>query len=220
MSEIYDNGTSLSHLPDYCLGGSHGCDDDWDEVRQVSLCQAVANACDGGAPCTAPTCNSPAALDLSGVDLTGFETVRQFDMTAVDDTLNTLACDGETVLYDNTKTPPTYPCPHQQLDGATRSPWTEPQPQSVPCPNCMDIFASPGTLYFEVDDLWTGTLSDFTLRCGTLSYALDLGTLRAGDQVRITEVPEHCATESPTLLSFAHDGQRGVLSPLLVCDGC
>lgn len=63
-------------------------------------------------------------------------------------------------------------------------------------------------------------MTSATLECGDTSDALGLGKLQPGVQVHLDGVPEACLTAFPTFLSFTHRGDRAVISPLLLCQGC
>lgn len=219
MASIYQHATPLGRRADYCLG-SGPCPNRWSEVHEVSLCEAVAGACDGTPACAAPLCVPAAALDLSTVDLSALTPVQIVDMTQLTGTVPNPSCASETVYFDPNAQLPQEPCPHHRFDGPLLEPWTEPQPETIPCPNCIDIFGSPGTLYFEVDDQWQEPIENATLRCGSDTYALGLGPLRPGDQVRLDTVPHACLSAYPTFLSFTVGASSAVISPLLSCDGC
>ncbi len=218
MASIYQDSVSLGRPADYCLEQSGACNN----VRQVSFCPALAGACDRSGVCLPPVCSTATSLDLNAVDLGSFDGLQsEVDMDAIDDESGPLAvCDGESIWYDANDGLPRNPCPHRQYDGPLIQPWTEPQPDSIPCPNCLSTFASPGTLYLEIDDAWSGSLSSATLVCGDTSYALGLGRLEAGDQARLIHVPEDCLTAFPTFLSFVHRTDRAVLSPVQMCQDC
>ncbi len=220
MEMLYTEGTSLGREADFCLA-HRPCPTGWSQVREVSFCSSLAEACRRGGLCTAPTCTVPPALDLSAVDLTAFETALSIDVSTIDSEMAPQPeCGSEVIYYDASGLPPQDPCPHRQFNGAQIKPWAEAQPQEIPCPNCIGTFSSPGKLFFEVDDLWDHELSSATLKCGMTSYALGLGTLTSGDQVFLEEVPVECLSSFPTFLSFSYDDSRAVIVPLRLCEDC
>lgn len=219
MAALYRHGTPLDRQADYCLG-TGPCPARLSPVRQIALCPVLAGVCAGGG-CDEPVCDEAAPLDLSEVDFGAFETAKQVDLETFGAELAPqAACGGAVIRYDGDAATPADPCPHRQYDGPELRPWTEPQPEDYPCPNCGGDWTSPGTVYLEIDDLWRGTLRSATLVCGDELYALGLGPLRAGDRVRLTAVPETCATAFPTFFAFTQGPDRAVISPLHVCVGC
>ncbi len=221
MEAIYRGAEPLGRQADYWQTTPRPAST---EVRKVALCDTLSTVCSVSEECVELECSPEAALDLSNVDFRKFEdpaVAIHVDVSTIDDALGlTPQCGSETVLYDSHNAPPVDPCPHRQFEGASHRLWAEPQPESIPCPNCMGYYQSPGKLFVEIDDTWRGELSSATLRCGDTSYALGLPTLAPGDKVWLYNVPETCLTAFPTFFSFTHRGSRATLSPVRLCLGC
>ncbi|MCH9648984.1 MAG: S8/S53 family peptidase [Deltaproteobacteria bacterium] len=219
METVYQAGISTGRQADYCAG-SRTCPKKRGEVREVSLCTAVAAACGTSPQCAPISCPTPQPLDLSAVAWGRFS-APTIDISTLETKLEPKPpCGNETVFYDGKGAAPAEPCPHYRYPSAALEPWIEPQPEFIPCPNCIATFDSPGSLYFEVDDLWKGDLTSSTLKCGTSSYSLETGTLKPGSKLVLTSVPESCLTASPTLLSFLDSNQKAVVVPICLCQGC
>jgi hypothetical protein len=224
MDTLYQAGEDLGAAPQFCLGGTPArpCPAARWSARRVSLCQAAAAACrDGGGACPPsaemPSCprSEIASSDLAAVDLEAFDrTALKLDLATLDRHRGPVAeCGGETVWFRRGRRPKN-PCPHHQFFGPVVDAWTEPQPESNPCPNCIIQYSSPGILRIEVSR-FKATLRDATLKLGSASYALGLPPLREGDRVQVTNVPYYDG--QPLVLSFTLEGRdKSVVSPVLV----
>ena len=221
MELIYSSATPLGRDASYCLGGAP-CPIPNREQRRVELCQTLFASCSlFPGTCVPSACPAKQELSLSEVDFGEFEGLHEVDMDTLVETLAPIPdCGGEILAYDEGDEEPTDRCPHLQYFGAAVRPWVEPQPASIPCPPCIATYASPGTLYFEVDDSWLGELTSGTLKCGDSTFALGMPALQAQDKAIIRNVPESCLDSFPTFLSFTVDGSRATVIPLRLCQDC
>lgn len=230
MKLVYEGSAGLGRDAQFCLGGAAGkpCPQARLEVRRVSVCAAVAEACDAGGgacPASLPACPAAGALDLSGADLAAFLATPPVAVDLADASFSATfqACGGET-LYYNVRPPD--PCPHHQYHGLAAEHWNRSQPGSNPCSSCyMDadlgtgIAAAAGTatLYLEIDPDFLGLLTSPTLIVGSEAYNLDpASNLAAGDRAVVENVPTESGT--PILLTFTLNGTRSALCPVLVVE--
>jgi hypothetical protein len=119
-------------------------------VRRISLCPALASACQRGEgscprPTKLPVCQAwdPRPVDLRP-RLSQMEPNRVLDATQLTRKMEVRGpCSVKQVLFAQKE--PEVPCPIEQLHDIAYRPWTEPQPPDYPCPNCFLIRQNPPT---------------------------------------------------------------------------
>ncbi len=227
MEIVYQSGDDLGRGANFCLGGSRRtpCPDSTLNVRRVSLCAAFTEACAGGdeaCPPDLPTCGAwpGEALSLAATDRGSFVPVPSMIVNLDTDVTQPYAttasvCRGENLLHKPSVTP-LDPCPHRQYYGHTVESWTEPQPTSDPCPACELDYQSPGKLYVEIDEYFSGTLTDATLIIGSATYNLGLGSLSAGDIALVEDIPMLADSSTPVSISFTVNHYSSATSSVLV----
>lgn len=230
LDQIYQSGDALGRNADFCAAPPCA------GVRSISLCAAVRRACVGGValcPRSLPSCPVRSAQTPSfTADFSAFEdelAVTQITAAQLSATYppisGTETCTPDPLpKYDPRHAAPADPCPTRQFYGGRREPWTDPQPNSDPCPNCLILRATEdSTLYVEIDEDYSGgPLSDPILKLCSGTYSLNAARdLRAGDSVRFTGLPaDNCATAtlSFTALDRSGGGKSSVTSAVLIGD--
>ena len=220
MSALYDGAYGTGRTADYCEGGAP-CSA---TVRRATVCTAVLEACNtlpGGA-CPIGSCEAPdpvlPSIAVDAIDndytLTG---VQDVDITALAKVQEVAECRPGYTLHWTPGTPiPDNPCPQRQFYAIQATPWTDGQPSDQPCETCTTRFRSPGTLYLEVKDEFTGTLTDITLLCGDNAYRLEQ-TLSPSEKLKMSEIPEVCEFEELAVSYRVAGGgsPASVVSPVL-----
>jgi hypothetical protein len=221
-------GTDTGRDADFCLGGRAALPcpaNPPPAVSRVRVC--AATDCVSGKGCTAPFPGCPArnGLDLSAVKFDEILFPAVVDLTDLWTSTAPAECDPLVTRYDPALAPPENPCPSQQFHGVNATPWSGPEPGDPPCPTCAVRFASPGTLYFEIDPHLTGPFTDATLVCGETAYSLDLGVLRPGRTGAVLNFGElardgevQCPDTSPIWLEVRDAQGSSRISPLLYLD--
>ena len=123
-------------------------------------------------------------------------------------------CRAPLQWFDPIAGPPSNPCPVDQVSTTLRNPWTQPAPESVPCP-CCAYFRNARTLVMEIHAGFPGVLTEATLTaCGT-SYRLPLPSLTGGERYQVEHLNVSGCLQ-PILLSFLVAGSHSVADALLV----
>lgn len=225
MENLQQSGKPLGRLAQYCLPpGPAPCTL---PVRRIDVCNAVAAACDAdlGAACPPPdtfACATPPAeppaLPFAQIEaLFDDATVPEVSVQSL--TRTTTApeeCGPSWRLRHDPADTVDDPCPHRQYYGIQATPWTDGQPSSQPCPTCSGNFHSPGDLYIEIADEFTGDVSDVTLVCGNLGFRLPDATLplSPGGRYLVTGIPEACASRLQVAWRVLNPGDDGTVSAI------
>ncbi len=215
-------GRPLSRLADFCLGGPPCA-----PVRRVTVCTSIAAVCDGnGVACPTPeqlACSAPlASQPLLPVDevIALYDTAAdgELDISALSETTPFPDCGLNYVLHHAPGADLSAPCPQRQYYGIQATPWAKGQPNGQNCEDCQVTFASPGTLFIEINADFQAQAKDTTLVCGSDAYRID-GLVMPGDLFRFTGLPIECRHEALRLAHTALDGSNdpaSVAGPLLV----
>lgn len=218
MDLIHASGRVLGTPAHYCLGSSCG------SVRRVSVCEAVAAACAS----TSPRCPNvsfvcpglPAGRDLRPValdlDVLPMPEVSARNLLAT----FTVGPPCRATVRASSRSGPANPCPGEQLYASSARPAVEPQPDEPPCTKC--VFAG-STLYLSINPSFSGKLTDATLALTPtrgppvkLSLADTLGTLEAGDEVKVTDLGFDAQNVERCTIDFLVDGKASVQDQVLV----
>ncbi len=192
-----DVGRSASVLP---LGASEGL-----AVRRVDVCTAAANACAVAGCATPPACRTVGQLtqDDVGLAVSAFDcgggTYCPFDLSTLDMEVEDDEICEETISFTGA-VPAPGTCPHKTLPGLLARSSVGPQPCSDPCPSCLELLSSPGTLYLQIDGDFEGELRDPLLKCGDRTFRLP-ETLLPGQNAVLTNADAACGTDSPIWLT-------------------
>ncbi len=193
MQDVYDSGEFLDRTAQFCNTSQASCTQD---VRRISICEAVDKTCSSLIPGTCPDfdCSTPGTV-LPGIpepDIAAlFEDVVPYSLELNTSSTSFDECRSGYVLKFPAGESTENPCPHLQYYGIQATPWTDGQPEGQFCPTCTDVYHSPGTLYLEIDSLLEGSLTDITVLCGTDAFRVP-GELVAGDKMIIDQIPEPC----------------------------
>ncbi|MEM6794588.1 MAG: hypothetical protein AAF725_11455 [Acidobacteriota bacterium] len=220
MDGLYYSGDSLSRTAEVCQGAT--CD-----VRYISLCEAVTDACSSfvleHCPTSLPACFArplgPALID-NPLSLLGSSPDHWVDVSAFVPTPLQDVC-GSHQPSAGAGLEPTEPCPHRQRRGFGRQPWTQPQPSSDPCPNCT-LFPGSGGMALEIDPSFAGMVSNATLvTCpdsqNPSAYSLGPLELEAGDQVWVQGLPTpSCGSAFLSFTVHEADHTTSALAPVLI----
>ena len=233
-------GPPLGRQADLCVGGSDQCQ----RVRYLSFCSTLSKAC-GAAPsrCPGEDFLCPARpLDPPVLSQNEFELDPPPEVIAAADfepgATYIAECSGPGP-YFRAGLEPIDPCPGNQRYGTPRRPWTQPQPHSDPCPNCLlnqgggggspfrggdatkqqNDDDSRAVLYIELAAGYDQVLSDPTLTLCVdqperrISYNLNPAMDSRFQTLQVEGLPSTC--EAATL-SFTVDGRSSVTTSLLV----
>lgn len=238
MQILYDGGDELLLPSDF-----RGDDQPSEEVRRVSVCSALEEACNEEEECLKrlvcpPWDHKPPSL---GPALEGFEQLgaQAHDVSKVKtpfDVPDFCTDSVDTILYDPELGDIGPPCPSEQFYDYDVEPWSGPQPGDPPCPSCS---IDPGTskliegcpienpyaLYIHIDSNWAGGDDTLTIAMfkigGTLLYIENqVGELQPGDSATV-ECLDGSLLEgnSQVLLQFNSDSQGIVNNPVQVSGG-
>lgn len=200
MQAIYDHGVPLSPaldgsnvLAEFCLGSTcNGL-----AVRRLSMCQAVAAVCAGGAgrcPAVLPPCDATPA-PYSGRPNALVEALADLQQFAVDDARVIKLGDGA-VLTANLAPPRACPyargatmrtatrnakvpgaCPSNQFALREGAPWAAPQPWGGVCPSCLIAMPVGLPQTSEVDLFSNKEFSKLTFFDGLITFKDKTGKL-------------------------------------------
>lgn len=140
MNTVLDAGDELDRRADVCVEPMCA------NVRKVSYCAALeqTSATHNGSV-SLPACpeRETVVTDLTAVALGLPPIGKRFSARELDQAFPTqTACAQETPLH-RALVPPDDPCPRFQRFSAAPRPWTMPQPNDNPCPNCLVIRIEP-----------------------------------------------------------------------------
>lgn len=235
MAILDAGGDALAYTADFYYGESVP------GVRRISMCNALAEACQGGA-CVPqpPPCQwtqEPPDLSLALSEYEGDVVLNLSDMVADVDLTD---CTAETMFFDPAFPTPEATCPFDELSGILQHPWTGPQPEEMPCPSCpgsqketqgtlqSGFFkqqaivctntSDPYTLHIEIeDDYQGGDLSNAILRIGEKSYHLaGLGVMGLGDTADIHCLPGDEISNNEVVLSFLAEEHGAIGMPVMI----
>ncbi len=170
MALVDGAGDDLPLTADFCFGATGGCP----AVRRVAVCSGVAAICSqlpGGCPAVDCLPWDPATPDLSE-NLASLDPALVLDLTTIAEPYpDAPFCDPSVPHFDPANGPSADPCPDRQYVSVEATPWVHPQPGSHACPPCR-VDQNSLQLIIEIDEAFTGTLSQPTLDlCGS-SYSL------------------------------------------------
>lgn len=158
--------------------GAAGCPS---EVRRISLCRAVADACSGGA-CTPATLSCPALIVPRDARPTGlvYSAPGMIELPAPQYLPGAPPPGGSVCsidLYFTTEAGEAPTCPSDQYPNAYAFPYSGPQPGGTLCPTCE--LRKRGDVIAEINPDWVGLIVDpvviTTMNDGTrVVYALDV----------------------------------------------
>ena len=146
MMDLYRGGNYIPRRADFCLGRPSGCPA---RARRVTVCGAVRRACWGGAGphCPAAMARCPgwdrrpadiAALDYGTFDAYSKGYFLEYDTATYNDPI----CGAVELTNSIGLTVTSTECPESQSYGDGALPFTVPQPEGDPCPNCAAYFGS------------------------------------------------------------------------------
>lgn len=230
MELVAGSSEPLDRRADFCTG-SRSCP----LVGYVSLCEAVRQAC-GSSWCSVPPPFCPRrSFEAIGLAETALERFATAPVVKVGDFLEpyplTQGC-GEEVPFYLPGQEPIDPCPSFQRYGSAPRPWTVPQPNQDPCPNCLVVKRRDqpsggsgllegevsGTFYLDLDPSFEGRLSDATLTLCPGSSPLGYN-LETGEELTMLQLTELTLTDcDEALLSFTLDGSQSITVPVLVSE--
>lgn len=214
MEHLYATAVPTGREADFCRGGtnSNPCPGVAPDVREVQICTAV------DALANTATCPSTGNFVLS-IDDGG---AREIALSTLTSELKEPGCGPVTVFYDGRL--PENPCPFEQFFGPQAMPWTSPQPNDTPCPNCgtgvrrSQLTGATRTLFIEIDDArQSWVLTDATLRCGKALYKLPVDPLRPGDRITVLldDDEPHCQPNADMFLYFIDEDARTSVDVML-----
>ena len=192
MDLIYLSGDKLNYSADFLLLNS-GLDK---QARRASMCKALAEACQGGFCALPGNCNWPQ-------NHPNFLTSSIFtDPITQHYQLGELqACragDPECVL--------------SETESGPISPWILPQPDPIPCPNCLYPM-SDSSLVIETSASYLGIITQADLIIDNTIYRIP--NFNLGDRIMIEDfAPDPLINEA--YLSVLIDGEHRMTIPLLV----
>lgn len=184
----------------------HGAGNEAPEVRRVSMCRALQQAClrQGYSYCHRSCSNFPTSDPPMPMGQSSCPTI--IDAAKITSTLPPIDyCGGREILYDPARGIPTDPCLTRQYYQISALPWqpnTYPTPDEDACSDCGPIKTSGGSsgeaagelyrsMLIRINDDWPhGILTQATLDVGAKSLALGLGEMGPGDCAVIENLPE------------------------------
>jgi len=179
MEVTHGSGQALANNADFCAAtGGAACGGP--SVRVVS-CDAAAAACaltPPGPRCssTAPPCPAwdTSAIDTSSINFGSFDTrAGDFAYSYETATASDPACGSVDLAIDST-TAIASESPEAQFYGDSAKPWTLPQPESDPCPNCYGFLGDDSLRLSNPSDFgsYTSNTLSITNSYGTTNYSL------------------------------------------------
>ena len=110
------------------------------EVRRISRCSALAEACNHQKACPSGRAECPAPPPLPQLSATSDESCQSVTLDTANLTEElteaTQLCGTRKILFDPASGMPLDPCPFLQYYGIAARHWTGPQPGSNPCSSC------------------------------------------------------------------------------------
>ncbi len=201
---LHESAVPLSMPPaDFCHAGSCGV------PRRVSTCAAVQRACEGsssgvcarlGGRCADRGAHDRTKLPARWTDAEATKVdsglAPGLNGAIVDATVTGKApCRGVRIHVQSARYFPERVCPDRQFYGRVGAPWLYPQPPEPVCPDCL---LKGSTLYVGINGLLdpstkvvNGKLILWGPGFGEQQLDLQpmLGTRRAGDEFKITDLP-------------------------------
>lgn len=179
MDVIYGSGDALANNADFCASsGGAACGG---ASKRVTSCAAAAAACalvPAGPRCTttAPPCPAwdPSAIDTSAIDFGSFDVLAgDFAFSYEAAKASDPVCASVDLAIDQTSGDVSE-CPDQQFYGGATKPWTMPQPEIDPCPNCMGFLGSDSLRLSNPSDFssYSSSTLSVTTAYGTTNYSL------------------------------------------------
>ncbi|WP_185964547.1 S8/S53 family peptidase [Aliikangiella marina] len=166
------------------------------QARRVSMCNALKEACSGG------YCNMPAACEWP-------RTHANYSATSLfTDPINKhfMLSDIPSCTINGRS------CKISQVKSGVISPWILPQPDPIPCPNCLYI-KSQAELVFETSPTYSGTITQAELVVDNTVYTLP--NFNLGDRLKIENFNLDPATHH-AYISVLIDGEFRTTIPLLI----
>jgi hypothetical protein len=219
MALVRQASVDLGQPADFCLGGLScplGPTDPLRSIRRVSLCSAVVTACGGGlercpAPAALPMCPARPAYAAPLPNLTPAQwaavdaRVTYSSGASLNVPVEPLAVCRHAALRGSTWSYPDTVCPFRQYFSTPIRPWTNPQPESDPCPLCEATVVSSGssfaasftsartlTLYLGIDsDYSSVAFTDPSVLLNN-QYEIKLTGITSftgGDELRVVDIP-------------------------------
>jgi hypothetical protein len=221
MMDVYRGGDYIRKRADFCLGRPSGCPA---RTRRVTVCGAVRRACRGGAGvhCPAAIARCPgwdrSPADIAALDYGTFDAYSKGYFLEYTATTYTDPVCGAVELANSTGfTVTTTECPESQSYGDGALPFTVPQPEGDPCPNCAAYFGSDTARLYNPYGFSgyssptlavtsnTGTVTNYGL--GSLSgtninLAFGTSVFSGASSVKFTAVKSGTSYSSPLYFGF------------------
>ena len=146
MQYVYQGGRTVGTRADFCRSSGTPCRA---RTKRATICGAARRACrstgpGGFCPSYFGSCSSwnraPAAvgaLDYSGFDSAATDFNFEYALASTGDP----ACGTIQLAYSKDYSSSSE-CPDLQFYGSGATPWTSPQPEGDPCPNCVGYISS------------------------------------------------------------------------------
>lgn len=205
-------GLTVEIPRDGCSGGA--CPTD---VRRVSLCKAVAAACDGGANCATPTCPGPITpRDVRPTDLT--YTLDGTEVVAIQPAVSDQGPAGGVCEGDYWSSSPGNICPADTYSNSYARPLSGPHGGKVVCSACSYRLTS---VYLDIaQEFGGGVLSQPTLVIKStggedpkiIPLTIDQGALDEPRTIVVEGLPFDATTVEKATIDFKVDFGNGAYS--------